>query len=315
MLTPETLEYLLKRQRKRILEECRTVAVVGAVPDPQATTYTQIEKLLGFGLSVYPIMPGYQRFAGVKCYSALTSVPGHIDIVLVFPNDEVDLNDLACQARDKGVGAFWIEDGGLSAEIRATLAQAKIQVIEQENLVADYSRHFPFAAGPTKPSRVKRKVTVGERMTRHPITIKRSDRIRDAVDRMKAGHLRHLPVVNDQGRLIGIVSDRDLRLIHPSLAYASSADFQREIWATAVEEVAFFDPITTSPDETLERAAETMLRWNVGALPVVRNRDTLTGIITYTDLLREFVARTGEENDHTTTGLGPQGPRALRTQR
>jgi len=294
MLNQDTLEYLLKRQRKRILQECRDVAVIGASPDPRSPSYVQIEKLLGFGLSIHPIMPGCRRFLGVQCYDKLTSIPGRIDIALVFLEQGIDLNDLARQARNKEVSAFWIEEGELSAEIKAILAEAKIQVIEHESLVVDYSRHFPFAAGRAGSLPVKRKVTVGERMTRHPVTIKRTDGIKTALDRMKVGHFRHLPLVDEEGRLIGILSDRDLRFIHPSLAFVASADAQREIWSTSVEQAAFFDPVTTRPDETLEQAAETMLRWNVGALPVVRNSTTLAGIITYSDLLREFVAREGK---------------------
>lgn len=293
MLNRTTVEYLLKRQRKRIVQECRTIAALGASPDPQSTSYARVEKLLEFGLSVHPIMPGCQRYLGVKCYDNLALVPGPIDITLVFPDDKADLDDVARQARDKGVGAFWIDEGELSAQMKAVLAQAKIQVIEHENLTVDYSRHFPFLAGPTKPVQVERKVTVGKLMTRRPVTIKRTDRITDALDRMKAGHFRHLPVVDEDGRLIGILSDRDLRLLHLSVAFPSAADAQKEIEATSVEQAAFFDPITISPDETLEHAMETMLRWNVGALPVVRTGDKLAGIITYTDLMRELVARDG----------------------
>lgn len=303
MLNQETLEYLLKRQRKCILQECRDIAVVGANPDPHSSSYVQIEKLLGFGLSIHPIIPGCRRFLGVQCYDNLTSIPGRIDIALVFLEPETDLTDLACQARDKEVGAFWIEESELSTEVKAILARAKIQVIEHESLLADYSRHFPFETGPAGPPQVKKKVTVGERMTRHPVTIKRTDPIKTALDRMKLGHFRHLPLVDDEGRLIGILSDRDLRFIHPSLAFVSSVDAQREIRSTSVEQAAFFDPVTTRPEETLEQAAETMLRWGVGALPVVRNSTTLAGIITYSDLLREFVARDGL-GDHGTRRPG-----------
>jgi CBS domain-containing protein/predicted CoA-binding protein len=286
MFEQHAMEYLLKRQRKRTLQECRTLAVAGASPDPRSTSYVDIEKLLGLGLSIRPILPGCQRYLGLTCYANLTDVRGPVDIVLIFPDHGLDLNDLARQAREKGVAAFWIEEGVLSDDIKAILAQAKIQVVEHESLAAEYSRHFPFAVGPVAALEAKRKRTVGERMTRQPVTIKRTDGIAEALARMKAGHFRHLPVVDENGRLIGILSDRDLRLIHVSNAQAPEA-----IGSTLVEQAAFFDPVTISPGDTLERAAETMLRWNVGAIPVVRNGNTLTGIITYTDLLREFVAR------------------------
>jgi CBS domain-containing protein len=291
MISPKTLDYLRKRQRKAILQECRAIAVVGVSPDPQSTSYVQIEKLLGFGLSIYPILPGCHRYLGVTCYDTLTRVPGSIDIVLVLPDHQINLDDVARQACEKRAAAFWIEEGEVGAAIKLALAQAKVQVIEHENLTAEYSRHFPFAAGPAGHSKARRSRTVAERMTRHPITIKRTDGIKEALDRMKSGHFRHLPVVDENGRLIGILSDRDLRLIHPSLSFIPGADAQHEVWKTPVEHAAFFDPVTISPGDTLESAAATMLRWDVGALPVVRAGNTLAGIITYTDLLREFVER------------------------
>jgi CBS domain-containing protein len=52
-----------------------------------------------------------------------------------------------------------------------------------------------------------------------------------------------------------------------------------------------FNPVTIDPEGSIEAAAELMLHWGVGALPVVKDRDVLVGIITYTDLLRELVAR------------------------
>jgi CBS domain-containing protein len=291
MLKQETLNYLLKRQRKSILQECRTIAVIGASPDPQSTSYVQIEKLLGFGLAIHPILPGCRRFLGITCYDNLTSVPGSIDIVLVFPNHQLDLHEIASQACEKGVGAFWVEEEDLNAETKLLLAQANVQIVEHESLTAGYARHFPFVAGPAGPSRPKQRKTVAESMSRHPVTLQRTDKVEEALERMKVGHFRHLPVVDEEGRLIGILSDRDLRLILPHLAFGSSADTDRQIRSTPVEQVAFFDPVTVSPEDTLERAAGTMLRWNVGALPVVRNENALTGIITYTDILREFVAR------------------------
>jgi len=287
----ETLEYLFKRQRKSILEQCRTIAAIGPSPDPQSTSYVHIEKLLGFGLTIHPVLPGCRRYLGITCYDDLVRVPGPIDIVLVFPNHDLNMLDVASQASEKEARAFWVEEGEVDTEIKLMLARAKIQVIEHQSLAPEYARHFPFAAGPGAPSRVKRRKTVSERMTRRPVTIKRTEKIKDALDRMKTGHFRHLPVVDDSGGLIGIVSDRDLRLIQPSPAFASGLPVGPEISSTPVEHAAFFDPVTISPEETLEHAAETMLRWNVGALPVARNETKLAGIITYTDILREFLAR------------------------
>jgi acetoin utilization protein AcuB len=86
--------------------------------------------------------------------------------------------------------------------------------------------------------------------------------------------IRHLPVVSE-GRLIGIVSDRDVR----SAAAGSGSTVARRIMTP--------DPLTVTPQTPIEHAARLMLDARIGALPVVD--DHLAGIVTYTDLLRAFV--------------------------
>ena len=58
-----------------------------------------------------------------------------------------------------------------------------------------------------------------------------------------------------------------------------------------MQQAAVFDPIKVKPDTTLKEAAELMLRWQMGGLPVVDECDKLIRMITYTDPLREFVGR------------------------
>ena len=115
--------------------------------------------------------------------------------------------------------------------------------------------------------------------------------LKDAIWKMEHGHFRHLPVVDEQGKLIGMLSDRDVRLIHPSLAVHQQGRSRGAAWSISVQQAAVFDPISVKPDHSLREAAELMLRWHVGGLPVVEDHDKLVGIITYTDMLREFVGR------------------------
>ncbi len=127
-------------------------------------------------------------------------------------------------------------------------------------------------------------------MTKNPVTVKPGDALNEALDKMKKGGFRHLPVVDEEGKLIGMISDRDIRLIRPSLAFVSSEDAAAQLWSIAVRQAAVFNPVTIPPDAPLEQAAELMLRWEVGGLPVVDKDGKPIGIVTYTDLLREFVA-------------------------
>ena len=58
-----------------------------------------------------------------------------------------------------------------------------------------------------------------------------------------------------------------------------------------MQQAAVFDPISVKPETTLKEAADLMLRWHVGGLPVADDQNRLLGMITYTDLLREYVRR------------------------
>ena len=103
--------YLIRRQRKAILEHCRRVAVVGASADPNSPIFTTTEKLLGMGLEILPVFPGRESLLGVRCYDRLSEVPGQIDIVQVYPSDGVDCRTLAREAVAKKVNTFWMEPG------------------------------------------------------------------------------------------------------------------------------------------------------------------------------------------------------------
>ena len=103
--------YLLRRQRKEILERCRRIAVIGASADPDSESYITMEKLLGLGLEIIPVFSGRESLLGLRCYSGLRDVPGRIDIVQVYSDSEVNLVELAQEAVDKGVSTLWIEKG------------------------------------------------------------------------------------------------------------------------------------------------------------------------------------------------------------
>src|SRR4029453_2173145 len=137
--------YLVRRQRKAILENCRRIAVVGANPDPDSASYVGIERLLGIGLEIIPVFPGRESFLGLRCYSRLRDFPGKIDIVQVYPDGMMNLAELAQEAVDKGVSTFWIEKGmAASREVEDILSNGRVQLVEYESLETEYLKHTPM---------------------------------------------------------------------------------------------------------------------------------------------------------------------------
>ena len=288
MLRKEAIEYLRRRQRKEVLEKCHRIAVFGAIHSP---SHIRTEKLLSYGVEVAPIRMDKERYLGMPCYAHLKDVPGPVDIVQVYPTEDLDLGQIARETVEKGAKAFWVEEDEISQEVREVLVHGKVQVVEHESLEKEYSKHFPFTGPGPEPNHRGSAASIKDRMTKKPVTVRTRDGLNEAMVKMKKGGFRHLPVVDGQGKLIGVLSDRDIRLIRPSGAFVSREDEALQIWSTSVEQAAIFDPVSIRPDVSLEQAAGLMLHWEIGGLPVVTDEAVLVGIITYSDLLREFIAR------------------------
>ena len=133
-------EYLLRRQRKEILDKSRRIAVVGASSYPNSESYVSTEKLLGLGVEIAVVLPGCEKYLGFPCYTRLQDVPGDVDIVQVYPREGLDLTTLAREAVEKGVKAFWVEEGPAGEEAAEILAEGKVQVVEYESFLYPAAR-------------------------------------------------------------------------------------------------------------------------------------------------------------------------------
>jgi CBS domain-containing protein len=119
-------------------------------------------------------------------------------------------------------------------------------------------------------------LTVRDLMTTAVITLQSSETIGTADEDMRLASIRHMPVLDDRGRLVGILSNRDL---------------MRAMRRNNKERVVIADVMTSSPhtigeDDPAYRAAELMLEHKIGSLPVVADDGHLVGMITETDFLR-----------------------------
>ncbi|MBI2211243.1 MAG: CBS domain-containing protein [Deltaproteobacteria bacterium] len=288
-------EDFLQRQKSALLRKCRRIAVVGPSPDANSKSYLSVEKFLGLGLEVIPVLPGCQDYLGLPCYDRLRDVPGDVDIVQVYPWDGWSLPAVAREAVGKGARLFWVEEGRAGPEIKEILAAGGVMLVEDESLEQEYAKHFLVAfADQTAAARQKKPVTVREFMTAHPVTVKPADSLKEALEKMDRGQFRHLPVVDDDGKLAGMVSDRDIRLIHPSPLFVRPEHVAGQLFMIKVRQAAILNPISIGPSASLEQAAKLMLRWRVGALPVVGDGGVLVGIITCADFLRAFLERDKE---------------------
>ncbi|MBR9980711.1 MAG: CBS domain-containing protein [Desulfatitalea sp.] len=131
---------------------------------------------------------------------------------------------------------------------------------------------------------------VSRSMTRKVITVSKENTLGEAQEQMRAHNIRHLPVVEADNRLVGIVTDRDIRTaMPPSLIKGQDDPRARERFAQlTVADVMTPDPMTISPSHTLQDALLMIQEKRVGAFPVVDQHGKLTGILSVRDLLRAF---------------------------
>lgn len=132
---------------------------------------------------------------------------------------------------------------------------------------------------------------VKELMSRELVTIGPKESCLDAVVRMQRARVRHLPVVNRDGLLVGIVTDRDLRhhLFTPRVfGVLGSTPVDVLLDGVRVAEIMATDVMTVEAGASVGDAAGTMRKHRVGSLPVMEN-GRMVGIVTEVDILRQIV--------------------------
>jgi len=129
---------------------------------------------------------------------------------------------------------------------------------------------------------------VKDSMTREIVTLAPDETVGTALALCRERRIRHLPVLSE-GRLLGIVSDRDLRSATPAFGEPERAAALQKI---LVEDVMATDVIVALPDDPIEQAANTMRERKIGCLPVVENED-IVGILTVSDVMTALVYLVG----------------------
>lgn len=131
-------------------------------------------------------------------------------------------------------------------------------------------------------------------MSKSPVTAKPATSIMKAAKLMKENGFGRLPVVDDNGRLVGIVSDRDIKEASPSKA--TTLDMHELYYLLSeikVGDIMTKTVVSIGPDDTVEKAAVLMLRHNVGGMPVIGADGIVVGVITDSDIFKVLVSITG----------------------
>ncbi len=134
---------------------------------------------------------------------------------------------------------------------------------------------------------------VREVMTKRPVTVQTDVSVHDALALMREKGVHRLPVLDKRGRLVGLVAESDLLYASPSPATTLSVwEIHSLLAKLTVERVMTRKLITISDDAPVEEAAQVMVANSIGGLPVIRNKN-LVGIVTETDLFKEFIGMLG----------------------
>jgi len=132
---------------------------------------------------------------------------------------------------------------------------------------------------------------VSQSMTRSVITVEKEAGIIEAQEKLIEHRIRHLPVVDTDNRVIGIVTDRDIRSALPFKLYKdSTGDKAKEnLEDLTIGDIMTADPRTISPEDTIQDALLLLQELRVGALPVVDREHHIIGVISVRDLMRAFI--------------------------
>ena len=134
-------------------------------------------------------------------------------------------------------------------------------------------------------------MNVSDIMTERPATVRLHSSLREVLDLMEQIGCHHVPVLNTENHLIGIISDRDCRLAMNS-PYILRERWQDEelinrLYARMIMSAA---PVVIAPEAPAEEAAMLMLKRRISCLPVMRD-ETLVGIVTRSDIVMAFISQ------------------------
>jgi acetoin utilization protein AcuB len=152
------------------------------------------------------------------------------------------------------------------------------------------------------------RIPVAQIMTQPPIAIRPEAQVADAGDLMDTYHIRRLPVVDEEGCLLGIITDSDVLEAETAGSVLNSYDPDADAAWLTVEEIMTTEVITTGPDETMGQVVIKLMENKVGGLPVVvpdatdPRRLRVVGVISETDVYRMIAEAWRQEEAQQVAG-------------
>ena len=133
---------LTDERARAILEEARTIAVVGASPNPARPSNQVASYLADHGYEIIPVRPRVAEVLGVPCYPSLEDIPVQVDVVVVFRRAEA-CPDVARSAVGIGAGVLWLQEGIVSAEAMQIAQDGGLEVVMDQCIRKVRDRLWP----------------------------------------------------------------------------------------------------------------------------------------------------------------------------
>ncbi|MFH1036153.1 MAG: CoA-binding protein [Pseudomonadota bacterium] len=126
---------------RRMLENCRTIAVVGLSPNPERDSHRVATYLQRQGFTIIPVNPKEQTILGQTCYPSLAAIGHPVDLVDVFRASEF-APAVAREAADLGAKALWLQEGVISPQAQEIARQAGLDFVQDSCLMVQHRRHL-----------------------------------------------------------------------------------------------------------------------------------------------------------------------------
>ena len=173
-----------------------------------------------------------------------------------------------------------------------------LPVLAQDRLVGIITE-IDLLQGFLTDKRLHTALTVQDAMQELLILVTPEDLVSTAYQRMQGGIVRHLPIVDEAERLVGVITDRDIRR---ATAFREAGAMAQEVierrGIMTVSDLMTTQVITVQSGTPLADATELFLTHKFGCLPVIREDHTLLGILTVTDVLEVYINQAGADPSH-----------------